>query len=176
MLPSLIETERLKLVPVSSEHWSLFVDMYQKPKLMKYIADGSVKSPETTKKICETMNQRFIEDGFGQYSLFLKNTNELIGRVGFLRWDIANSKAGEGEDIELGYFLDDTYQGKGYAKEACTKLIEAWKEFGNTNYLVCVMYPENIPSMKLANKLGFKFRQIMPLAFSDKIEVFQLDL
>lgn len=57
-------------------------------------------------------------------------------------------------ELELGYWYRKSAHGKGYATEAASAIKDfAFKQL-NTNTLVSYIAPLNIPSIKLAERLG----------------------
>jgi RimJ/RimL family protein N-acetyltransferase len=67
----------------------------------------------------------------------------------------------------LGYAFFETAWGKGYATEACTALIDAYKSSLQTqsththkkpvlNYIEACLHPDNVGSIRVLEKLGFE--------------------
>ncbi|CAM4313705.1 GNAT family N-acetyltransferase [Vibrio neonatus] len=80
------------------------------------------------------------------YALLLKNSNTLIGTVGFPRIE-------EGEGI-LGYWLGVPFWGVGYATEGSRALIEYAKENLGLSKLKVMHLTENDRSKSVISKLG----------------------
>ena len=64
-------------------------------------------------------------------------------------------KTQQEEGIELGYLIGRVFQGKGYAFEACTAILRFAREQLGCKRVSAVIHRENIPSLRLAKKLGF---------------------
>ena len=80
-----------------------------------------------------------------------KGTGEIIGGCGFHNWLTEHRKA------ELGYALTkDEYKGKGLMTEALENVIAYGFGKMNLNRIEACIGPENIPSLKLVKKFGFK--------------------
>lgn len=75
------------------------------------------------------------------------NTGEAIGVFGLIK-----QAAGL---TEINYLLDDLHQGKGYAVEAVTAIIDWAAENWNTRTIIAEIHKENIDSLHLVQKLGF---------------------
>ena len=94
----------------------------------------------------------------------------LIGNTG-----IFHSIRGVGEDFddrpEAGWILRHASTGKGYAGEAMRAVL-AWfdAEFGRE--VMCMISPENTPSLRLADKLGFEELRDTVLAEDEPIRLF----
>ena len=59
--------------------------------------------------------------GVGFCSVERKADRRVLGRVGFVRWNLETSQTG-GDETELGWVLAREHWGQGYATEAATAL------------------------------------------------------
>lgn len=57
---------------------------------------------------------------------------------------------------ELAYFMDAAYRGRGYMKEALELLLDLLFEGLNFKKVLCRVAPENEPSLRLLEGLGFE--------------------
>ncbi len=80
----------------------------------------------------------------------LKETDELIGDCGLVRQTVDGRT-----EIEIGYHIHKKYWSRGFATEAA----KACKAYGfhqlHFNKLICLIDPKNIPSIRVAEKIGF---------------------
>ena len=88
--------------------------------------------------------------GYGLWLVFDKKTGELVARAGI------ENRSIDGQNCqELGYLVRKSWQGKHVAWEVMNRIIDIAKErFGLEELNICTM-KTNIPSIKLALKLGF---------------------
>ena len=92
--------------------------------------------------------------GRGLFAIAERGSGRLVGEVG-----LADFNRGLGEDFdtfpEAAWIVAASAAGKGYATEAMNAAI-AWHErtFG-VGRAVCIIAPDNVPSLRLASKLGF---------------------
>ncbi len=93
--------------------------------------------------------------GIGAWAVELKTDGRMIGHCGFFDFqrDMQPSISGE---PEMGWIFDRSVHGQGIAFEACARALR-WAD----EMLAAPTYPAiislgNIPSMKLAERLGFK--------------------
>lgn len=85
--------------------------------------------------------------GFGAWGVDLKATGECVGQV-------AVSCPAEYPEPELGWLLFDGHEGKGFAFEASARARRfAFEEVG-LDKLVSYIDPENLRSIRLAERLG----------------------
>jgi RimJ/RimL family protein N-acetyltransferase len=93
--------------------------------------------------------------GFGYWVVEERLTGTFLGEAGLaeFRREIEPSIVGI---PEAGWVFAGSAHGKGYASEAMRAVL-AWGEtrFGNDRS-VCLIDPENAPSLRLAERLGFK--------------------
>jgi RimJ/RimL family protein N-acetyltransferase len=93
--------------------------------------------------------------GWGLFAVEEKESGRWVGEVG-----LGDFHRGLGADFdgapEGGWILDAWAEGKGYATESIRAAIE-WHEaqFGRQRQ-VCIVAPENAPSLRVAEKLGFR--------------------
>ncbi len=93
----------------------------------------------------------------GKYAVMEKSSDELIGMGGLTPWTY------EGEEmVDITYRLKTSAQGKGLGRELAEALVNhGFGELGLTQ-ITATITPDNLPSIKLAAKLGWKFdRQIL---------------
>ena len=79
------------------------------------------------------------------------NTSRIIGSVNF------NFIYTESVPfVEIGYKIDSLYQNQGLAYEACLTAMDIIKYDYNVRRIDARIHPDNIASIKFADKLGFK--------------------
>lgn len=94
--------------------------------------------------------------GFGLWAVESRSDKELVGCVG-----VQYPKGWP--EHELGYWIGAEHQGKGYATEACVCAREhAYTELGFKT-LVSFIDPDNIASIRVAEKLGAQREQEIEL-------------
>ena len=141
----ILETERLILKPFADADFLKFL-IYQDDKEYKKFMGGALDYDASVARFALYRNF-FRENGFGFFSVFLKETNEWIGQAGV-------APRASAEFGELGWAILPPFQGKGYAIESMEKVIE-WciDKLGWHEFYFCIN-PLNTPSVRLAEKLG----------------------
>ncbi len=102
--------------------------------------------PDFTEKYIENMYGFF---GYGIWAAVLKETGEIIGRVGFY-----DSSSVDG--FEIGYAIDEPYRRRGYAFEACRAAIDFAENRLGQEKIYALIELSNDGSMRLAESLGFR--------------------
>ena len=114
-----------------------------------YISDPEVVKYEPYRPMTREEAEKDLEWRIGSDEMIaveLAKTHRLIGNVYLGRRDFSS--------LELGYVFHRAYWGKGFAKEACTALIERCFAEG-THRIFAECDPENENSWRLLEALGF---------------------
>lgn len=93
---------------------------------------------------------RLFEERTGQYVITLKHTGEVVGTINVFADD---SRAVESK--EIGYAVSPAHQRKGYAFEALSAIVRLLQQDLMLDMVVAGVLPENTPSIRLLEKLGF---------------------
>ena len=152
MIPTL-ETERLVLRPLRLSDFDAYVEMWSDPDVVRFIGGQPFAREDTWSRFLR-MAGGWHHLGFGFFAIEEKATGLFVGEAGFhdLRRNIDPSIEGT---LEAGWGLMPTGQGWGYATEAMSAAI-AWAEgkFPDRR-MTCIIDPDNLPSVRVANRLGF---------------------
>lgn len=146
----MLDTARLYLREQTEEDLERLYQIYSSENITKYMEglyDDREEELEFTRAYIENMYKFY---GYGIWLVCLKENDKVIGRAG-----LSNRQVDGINELELGYVIDEQYQGCGYAYEACTAVCEFAKEQLYAEKLVCFIEKKNIPSVRLAEKLGF---------------------
>ena len=152
MIPT-IETERLLLRPHALADFDAYHEMWADPDVVRFIGGRPFAR--------EMSWSRFLRQagiwqllGFGFFAIEEKSTGQFVGEAGFhdLRRELTPSIEGS---LEAGWALASGGQGWGYATEAMTAAI-GWAEHAFPGRrMTCIIDPDNLPSVRVAKKLGF---------------------
>ncbi|WP_397538690.1 GNAT family N-acetyltransferase [Rummeliibacillus pycnus] len=148
----ILKTKNLYLREYRNEDLPSLHAIFSDAETMKYYP--APFSIEKTRKWIETNQNRYTQDGYGLWSVCLKDTNEVIGDCGLTKQQVDGKF-----EVEIGYHINKKYWGKGYATEAATSC----KEFGlnqlGLKKLICIIDPQNKQSIRVAEKIGFLFEK-----------------
>lgn len=100
----------------------------------------------------------YTAETFLRYYIYLKESpDEIIGSINYnFRWDNLRRFA------EIGYKLDERFQGQGIAYEACVLSMSVLPKYYNIHHVDARIHPENPASIRLATKLGFAPKCLEP--------------
>lgn len=146
----ILETERLVLREIKNEDADAIFSCFSNEQVMKYYGSDAFQTIEQAKDLIELFAKNYLEKRTIRWGIEVKDSNELIGTIGYHAWASKHRKA------EIGYEIHPTYWRKGYVSEAIQKIIEyGFKEMDLTR-IGAIIYLENDGSYKLLEKLGFQ--------------------
>ncbi len=152
-----IETARLRLRAHRVEDHAERVAMWSDPEVTRYIGGRPFGAEEVWRRFLQYIGLWHVL-GFGYWAVEEKATGRFIGDVGFadLGREMEPSLRGM---LEFGWALAPHAHGNGYASEAVAAAM-AWGEqhFGSLR-AVCIIAPDNLPSIRVAEKAGFTLWQ-----------------
>lgn len=149
-----LETERLILRGRTTADFPAYAAMWAEPAVTRHIAGRPLNEEEAWTKFAR-MSGFWALMGYGFWLVEEKASGRVVGEagVGDFRRNIAPSLAGK---PELGWVFSGAAHGKGYATEAGRAAL-SWAEAkfpGAT--MCCIIDEENAPSIRVAEKLGFR--------------------
>lgn len=150
----ILETKRLilrhQVISDLDSLWELYCD----PEITKYIPDAPRSRQETQEELEWHMNGHPHHPELGLWATVYKETGKFIGRCGLLPWEIDGQS-----EVEVAYTLARAYQGIGLGSEAAKAILNYGFDSLKLTRLICLIDPENIPSQKVAEKIGMKFEK-----------------
>ncbi len=146
------ETHRCLIRETTSEDAEDFLEIYEEPSITRYTDSFCTEVHMEREYVKEYIEKVYDFYGYGIWTVVWKETGEVIGRVGFGQEEVPN----------LGYMVALPWQGRGIAQEVCrAALAFAGEELG-FEQVQAVIHKDNLVSIKVAEKLGFKrFTQSM---------------
>jgi RimJ/RimL family protein N-acetyltransferase len=147
--PRDLVTARLHLRPLTIDDTAALAAVYAEPTVSRYIG-GERLTPESVPAQVAWFADEWDQRGYGQSAVRDRETGEFLGRIGlhyFPDWD----------EVELGYVLSRSAQGKGLALEGAGAWIDWARAEPTLDRLIANIHPDNAASIGLAQKLGFEF-------------------
>lgn len=149
----IIETDRLRLRGHRESDLANYVAMWSEEKVTRFIVGRKLTGEEIWLRMLRHIGHWALM-GYGYWVIEEKITGTFVGEAGIAEFhrDITPSIVGT---PEAGWVFSSAAHGKGYAFEAVQAVLVWGKTcFGNTR-TVCLIDPDNAPSLKLAAKLGY---------------------
>lgn len=144
-----LHTDRLTLRPTRLEDFPRWAEMMADPEAARFI--GGVQPAATVWRSLMGMAGAWALTGVSMFSVIERNSGLWLGRIG--PWQPHGWPGSE-----VGWALHRDAWGQGYAQEAATAAMDyavdvlAWEEVIHT------IAPDNLPSMRLAQRLGSTLR------------------
>ena len=150
----ILETERLilrhQVLSDLDDLWAL----YQNPNITKYIPDAPRSRAEAQEELEWHMHGHPKHPELGLWATIHKETGKFIGRCGLLPWTI------EGQyDVEVAYTLAQDHWGQGLGTEAAQGILQYGFEMLKLQRMICLIDPANIPSQRVAEKMGMAWEK-----------------
>ena len=149
-----ITTERLILRPPIRDDFEDCARLWADPDVVRFVGGKPATREDAWGRLTRYVGHWALQ-GFGFWTVRERDTGRYAGEVGLADFKRNMTPSFEGAQ-EMGWVLATWSHGKGYATEAVRAAI-AWNEsrFSGAR-LVCMIDPENFPSLRVAQKCGFK--------------------
>lgn len=149
-----IETERLVLRPWRKGDFAAHYAIVSDPEVMRHFSGPTISREDAWRRVAASVGSWLLL-GFGGWAVVRKADDKLVGMVSlFNAWRALEPEFGE--EPEMGWIFDTAVHGQGIAGEACRAAI-GWAESSlEPTPIWAIIAPENEPSFKLAQKLGFE--------------------
>lgn len=147
-MPWELETERLRLRPLVPDDLDALLAVLSDPMSMRFYPKPF------DRQMTRAWIDRWIdayEDGLGLLGIEERKTGELVGDCGPSLQQVEADSF-----VELGWHVRGDRQGRGYATEAGAACRHHAWEVLDVDRLISLIRPENVPSWKVARKLGFR--------------------
>ena len=151
MKTPILETDRMILRPLTvedSEH--VFKSWTSDPEVARYMVWDVHENIEETINWLKSEQEAVESDNNYTWGMVDKGTNKLFGSIGL------NYKEDD-DSYSLGYNIMKIYWGNGLTTEAGHRVLQFAKEELGIKKFFCRHAVDNIGSMKVMTKLGFKY-------------------
>ena len=143
-----LETERLLLRVPGDDDLPALVRVFGDPEVMRYVADGMPRDLKALEESQCRIEEHWRAYGFGPLVALERAGGRLVGEAGLQVLE-------GGPDVELTYSFARAVWGQGYGVEAGAAVLR-WA-FGPLELprVVAVVYPANVASRRVLERLGF---------------------
>ncbi|MFK0163053.1 GNAT family N-acetyltransferase [Rhizobium sp. NPDC090279] len=148
----ILETPRLILTMWGKGDAEVIRQLHSTIDMTRYLSGAA---PWTLEKAEERLKSWFGEqarDGTTKYKILRREDGRFIGRAGFSRFQ----ESGRGE-FELGYSIEKSAWGNGYATEIAGALADWFFKRGFANHFIAFTHPENVASQRVLRKIGMEY-------------------
>ena len=145
------ETKRLLLRHFTIEDADDLAILQADPVVMKFLRR---RNYQETLETLDWIFKCYEKFGYGLWAVIHKADRRLIGRCGLIFQNWA-----EVRDVEIAYMLSQNYWGQGLATEAACGIRDYGFEVVGCQRLISLIDPNNIPSQKVAAKVGLTYER-----------------
>jgi RimJ/RimL family protein N-acetyltransferase len=148
-------TERLKLRALEDSDSGFIIELLNDPAFLEYIGDRGVRSADQAREYIAKLRAARTTHGYALYGVALLHENTLIGLCGLVRRDTL-------PNADLGFAFLPAYRKNGYARESALAVLNEADSLG-VKPLLAICSPDNVPSRRLLEQLGFRFERMIVL-------------
>jgi RimJ/RimL family protein N-acetyltransferase len=161
-------SKRLALVPLDETDIDITVEMFTDPKVLRF-ARGIMSEAEIRQDM-QVWTRRGGNGCIGIWCITDRDSGEKLGSAALLPMPVDEDETDfdlviPGQmpdgDVEVGYFLKPSAWGKGYATEACNRVLKMAFEDSPLTEVVATFDAANVASRNVLEKAGFVDRGIM---------------
>ena len=149
----MIETDRLALRPFNIGDFDDYLKMVADPDVARSLSGQPMPAEDAWNRLLRYAGHWAIF-GFGMFAAFERSTGRFIGETG-----LADFHRGLGHGFdgvgEASWVFTSESQGRGYAYEAAMAVLKWYGNSADRQRTVCLIAPDNRPSLVLAEKLGY---------------------
>lgn len=153
MAVPVIETPRLVLRGHAPDDFAAARGLWGNVDVTRFIGGVPLKAEDVWARLLRYAGL-WAMLGYGFWLVEERGSGAFVGEVGLheLQRDTAPSFAGT---PEAGWALMPAAHGRGYASEAVSAMLE-WADMRGIDRTMCMIAPENSPSVRVAEKLGYR--------------------
>jgi ribosomal-protein-alanine N-acetyltransferase len=154
-------TARLRLTPLIDTDIDLSLEMFTDPEVVKFVCD--LMSEDEIRTEMSNWTKRGGNGCIGIWCISDRSTNEKYGSVFLLPLPVDEKDTDYNliapdtmpeAAIEIGFALKRSAWGKGYATEACKRLLQFAFQETSLNEVVASFYEDNAPSKRVLEQSG----------------------
>lgn len=146
----ILKTNRLLLRAIESNDVSDFFAIRSNTQAMQYIDRPLATSENDVLSLIDVMTNAYKNNDAITWAICLKESNKLIGTIGFWRIDKENYRA------EIGYILNPDFHQQGFMQEAMQPVIAFAFSSLKLHSIEANVNPNNTASKNILLKNGFE--------------------
>ncbi len=149
-----LETERLLLRAWRKSDRAPYWAMLEEPAVYRYFGPAPASREDNWRRLVAAVGSWQI-NGFGGWGVERKSDGKLIGMAALFT-AFRDLEPDFADQPEMGWIFASEAHGKGLAGEACRAVLD-WADCNlQPTPIWAIIAPENIASIRLAERLGFK--------------------
>lgn len=153
MIQPVLTTERLTLTPVGLADFEDLKTTWADEAFTRAITGRALSAEEVWFRLLRDLGH-WQALGHGNWSMRTRDTGAYVGSVGVLHY--LRGLEPPFDAPELGWGVATPFQGQGLAREGLEAALGWADTVLDAPRTVCMISPENAPSLKLAERVGYR--------------------
>lgn len=150
---TVLTTDRLTLTPVAVGDMDELIGLWADADFTRHIMGRGLSEEEVWFRLLRDLGH-WQAKGYGNWTIRESDTGAYVGSVGVLDYRREMTLAFDAP--ELGWGVAPAFQGQGLAYQALQAAL-AWTDaYRLEPRTVCMISPDNTPSIKLAERVGYR--------------------
>lgn len=146
----MLHTSRLRLSQLTLDDAPFILTLVNDPDWIRFIGDRGVHDLDDARDyIAEGPMASYAKHAFGLWRVALRDSDTPVGICGLIQRDTLPAP-------DLGFAFLPQFRRSGYALEAASAVTRSAGEISGTSQLYAVVQPDNAPSLRLLDRLGFQ--------------------
>lgn len=151
----ILSTPRLLLRQLGQDDAAFMLELLNEEPFLLNIGDRGVRNLEDSAAyILNGPVASYQKFGFGLYAVDLRESGTVAGICGLLKRESL-------DDVDLGFAFLQRFWGQGYARESAQAMMHHARNTLGLQRIVAITAPHNRDSIKLLEKIGFRFEKII---------------
>lgn len=160
----IIETPKFILRPVLISDAEDLFEYLSQEKVVRYLPFSAHKNIYQTKKFIKSFFiDNYKKGKVGNYAIYYKPDNKVIGNIGL------NNVSTNSSEAEIGICINPKYWGHDFATELTVTSLITGFEFLQLNKLIAITYTKNKYTPKSLENLGFRYVKTYKPNFSTEV-------
>lgn len=167
---NVLETERLRLRPLSADDAPFILELLNEPSWIRFIGDRGVHTLDDARRyIAEGPCAMYALHGLGLMMVETKGERESLGICGLIR-------RASLPDVDIGFAFLPRFWGKGFAFEAAAATLEHARRDLGLRRILAITSLDNESSIRLLEKLGLRYERTIRMPGEDEdLKLFAVD-
>jgi RimJ/RimL family protein N-acetyltransferase len=161
-----LETDRLALRRFTLDDAEFIFQLVNDPSWLRFIGDKNVHNLDDARRyLREGPLDMYERYGFGMYRAEERDSGMPAGMCGLIKRDTL-------PDVDVGYAFLPAFRGKGYAFEAASAVLDHGHRMFGLKRILAIVSPDNASSIRVLEKAGMKFENVMEFRPGDPVKLF----
>jgi RimJ/RimL family protein N-acetyltransferase len=151
-----INTPHLLLRPFTLEDSATLFRIYQDEPVLRYFPNPAPPSLEKVDRFLTNQQKHWEQYGYGNWAILPDGEKNIVGWAGLQFLPELN-------ETEVGYLLEHSFWGKGYATEAARASLQYGFSHYDFSNIIALIHPDNLASRRVIEKCGAVFSETISL-------------